>query len=85
MKLYHEGVVGRYHCQMRSSLIDSVKWECMYDAIYLLLRERMYSLIREDYPDLIIDIPKVDGEIMYVEDTSSNQIIYSMEIEFVSN
>ena len=83
MKLYHEGIVGRYRYQMRSSLIDSIKWDCMYDAMYLLLRDKICALIREDYPDVIIDIPKLDGMITYVEDESSNKIVYSMDIEFV--
>lgn len=83
MKLYREGVVGHYHCQLRSSLSDSVKWDCIYDSIYLLLCDRMNTLIEKDYPGLIIDIPRMDGAISYVEDVSSNQIIYSMELEFV--
>ena len=57
----------------------------MYDAMYLLLRDKICALIRDDYPDVVIDIPRLDGMITYVEDESSNQIIYSMDIEFVDS
>ena len=83
MKLYHEGIVGHYRCQVYSSLINNVKWDCMYESIYLLLCDRMKNLIEKDYPGVIIDIPMVNGAISYVEDTPSNMLIYSMEIEFV--
>lgn len=81
--LYHDDIVGRYHGQLASSLIDSIKWDCMYDSIYLLLSNKLRALIEEDYPNVIFEIPKVEGAITYVEDISRNQIIYSMELEFV--
>lgn len=55
----------------------------MYDSMYLLLCDRMKALIEKDYPGVIIDIPRMEGVISYAEDTSRNQMIYSMEIEFV--
>lgn len=83
MMVYHDDIVGRYSCQLASSLSDSIKWDCMYDSIYLLLSNQLRALIEKDYPNVIFEIPKFEGAITYVEDTSRNQIIYSMELEFV--